>query len=161
MNIVLSESNFNVEKLYYMEPVINNIIDNSMFIKIIYSNNIITMNGIYLNLNLTISRSDVYFKKIKYTFDVTNIYNNNLLSKIYRIESSILDKYLGNKIKSKRFVIHDTLKNGIIKIFPNNLTNLSNYTGINNNTDCNFVLKISGMWENVSEVGLTYKLTTR
>ena len=92
MNIVLSESNFNVEKLYYMEPVINNIIDNSMFIKIIYSNNIITMNGIYLNLNLTISRSDVYFKKIKYTFDVTNIYNNNLLSKIYRIESSILDK---------------------------------------------------------------------
>ena len=114
-----------------------------------------------LNLNLTISRSDVYFKKIKYTFDVTNIYNNNLLSKIYRIESSILDKYLGNKIKSKRFVIYDTLKNGIIKIFPNNLTNLSNYTGINNNTDCNFVLKISGMWENVSEVGLTYKLTTR
>ena len=161
MNIVLSESNFNVEKLYYMEPVINTIIDNSMFIKIIYSNNLIVMNGIYLNLNLTISKSEVYFKKIKYTFDVTNIYNNNLLSKLYRIESSILDKYLGNKIKSKRFVIHDTLKNGIIKLFPNNSTNLSHYTGINNNTDYNFVLKISGMWENMSEVGLTYKLTTR
>jgi hypothetical protein len=159
MNIVLSESNFKPDNLYYMEPVINTIIDNSMFIKIVYSNNIIVMNGIYLNLNLIVNRSEVYFKKIKYSFDINNTYNNNLLNKVYRIESAILTKYLGNKIKSKRFVIYDTLKNGIIKLFPNSSINLTDYKGINNNTDSVYVLKISGIWENTSEIGLTYKLT--
>ena len=32
MNIILSDSQFNIENLYFMEPIVNTIMDNSMFI---------------------------------------------------------------------------------------------------------------------------------
>jgi hypothetical protein len=57
--------------------------------------------------------------------------------------------YIKNKIQRK--IIFNTLNSGVIKIFPNNDTDF-----ISNNNS--FILKISGIWENETEYGLTYKL---
>lgn len=169
MNIILSDSQFNIENLYFMEPIINTIMDNSTFIKIIYSNKLVTLNGLYLNMDINITRNEIYFKKIKYTYDVSNIHNNTMINKISSIESNILDKYVCSKPKIKKYIITETLKSGIVKIFPNqqnicinsnNLNSSLNITTNHNNTNTCFILKISGIWENETEYGLTYKLST-
>ena len=181
MNIILSDSQFNIENLYFMEPIVNTIMDNSMFIKILYSNQLVTLNGLYLNMDINVTSNELYFKKIKYTYDVTNVHNNVILNKIYSIESNILDKYVCSKPKSKKIIIYDTLKSGIIKIFPNqpNIYNNSDSSNsslnipnhnVNHNVNPNvnrnqsyhtsFILKISGIWENETEYGVTYKLST-
>jgi len=169
MNVLLSVSQINIDNIYFMEPIINTIMDNSRFIKILYSNNLITLNGLYLTLDLKISNKEMYFKKIKYTYDQKNNDNNLILTKLYNIESCILDKYSCNK--TKKYILYNTLKTGMIKIFPNQ-PNVHNYSAVTpattNTSDTHqsggiqqkFTVKISGIWENDTEYGITYKLST-
>jgi hypothetical protein len=173
MNIVLSESNFNIDNIYFTEPIVNTIMDNSMFIKIIYSNKLITLNGLYLTMDIRVDHSELYFKKIKYTYDLKNSHNHSIINNLYSIESSILDKHTSSNLKTKKYILHDTLKTGMIKIFPNqpnihnnlfntplSTTNNSHNQSNNHKHPSEFILKISGIWENDTEYGITYKLST-
>jgi len=148
MNVVIKEEQFKISNIYYTESIQNIIMDNSQFIKIVYSNEDIMMSGIFLLVELKHVTKESYFKKIKITYDTS--LNKNILSRIYEIENQLLQKYNNNK-KIQRKIIYDTLNNGVIKLFPNNENDL-----INNNNS--FILKISGIWENDTEYGLTYKL---
>jgi hypothetical protein len=169
MNIVLTELQYEADSIYFMEPIVNTIMENSVFIKVIYSNPIIILNGLYLQLDLKLISSEIYFKKVKYTYDVNNDYNKNMLNKIFNIENSILDKYSTNSfIKKKKNIIWDTLITGAIKLYPNTMYNETNDCNaiVNTipksvsklNTPNVFILKISGIWENTNEYGLTYKI---
>jgi len=139
--------------------------ENSVFIKLIYSNSIIILNGLYLQLDLNLISSEVYFKKLKHTYDINNVNNNNVLNNIYNIENGILDKYNSNK--KKKNIIHDALITGIIKLYPNTRYNddmesntlTSSISKFNSTSTTVFILKISGIWENDNEYGLTYKIT--
>jgi hypothetical protein len=148
MNVVIKEEQFKISNIYYTEPIQNIIMDNSQFIKIVYSNQDIMMSGIFLLVELKHITKESYFKKIKITYDTS--LNKNILNRIYEIENQLLQKYNIHK-KIQRKIIYDTLINGVIKLFPNNENDLNN----NNNS---FILKISGIWENDTEYGLTYKL---
>lgn len=148
MNVVIKEEQFKISNIYYTEPIQNIIMDNSQFIKIVYSNQDIMMSGIFLLVELKHITKESYFKKIKITYDTS--LNKNILNRIYEIENQLLQKYNIHK-KIQRKIIYDTLNNGVIKLFPNNENDLNN----NNNS---FILKISGIWENDTEYGLTYKL---
>jgi|TARA_B110000967_G_scaffold137132_1_gene140001 hypothetical protein len=148
MNVVIKEEQFKISNIYYTEPIQNIIMDNSQFIKIVYSNQDIMMSGIFLLVELKHITKESYFKKIKITYDTS--LNKNILNRIYEIENQLLQKYNIHK-KIQRKIIYDTLNNGVIKLFPNNENDL-----INNNNS--FILKISGIWENDTEYGLTYKL---
>ena len=92
MNIVIEIDNFNKDHIFLQEPVKNNIIDDSKFIRIIYSNNIFAVNTVYIVFNLHIIQIENYFNKL-------------------------------HKI----------------------------------NSDNEFIIKISGIWENEYEYGITYK----
>lgn len=165
MNIVLTTSQYNVDNIYFIEPIVNTIMENSVFIKLIYSNSIIILNGLYLQLDLNLISSEVYFKKLKHTYDINNVNNNNVLNNIYNIENGILDKYNSNK--KKKNIIHDALITGIIKLYPNTRYNddmesntlTSSISKFNSTSTTVFILKISGIWENDNEYGLTYKIT--
>lgn len=148
MNVVIKEEQFNLTNVYYTEPIQNIIMDNSQFVKIVYSNEDVMMNGIYLLVDLKHINKESYFKKIKITYDTS--LNKNILNRIYEIENQLLQKYNSNK-KIQRKIIYDTLNNGVIKLFPNDENDV-----ISNNNS--FILKISGIWENETEYGLTYKL---
>jgi hypothetical protein len=148
MNVVIKEEQFKISNIYYTEPIQNIIMDNSQFIKIVYSNQDIMISGIFLLVELKHITKESYFKKIKITYDTS--LNKNILNRIYEIENQLLQKYNNNK-KIQRKIIYNTLNNGVIKLFPNNENDL-----INNNNS--FILKISGIWENDTEYGLTYKL---
>ena len=148
MNVVIKEDQLNITNVYYTEPIQNIIMDNSQFIKILYSTQDIILNGIYLLVELKHIIKEKYFKKIKISYDV-NV-NKSMLHKIYEIENQLLNKY-NIKHKIQRKIIYDTLSHGVIKMFPNNENDI-----INNKNS--FILKISGIWENTAEYGLTYKL---
>ena len=148
MNVVIKEDQLNISNVYYTEPIQNIIMDNSQFIKIVYSTQDIILNGIYLLVELKHITKEKYFKKIKISYDVN--LNKSMLHKIYEIENQLLNKY-NVKHKIQRKIIYDTLSNGVIKMFPNNENDI-----INNKNS--FILKISGVWENATEYGLTYKL---
>jgi len=169
MNIVLTDSQYEADHIYFMEPIVNTIMENSVFIKVIYSNPIIILNGLYLQLDLKLISSEIYFKKVKYTYDINNDHNRIMLNKIFNIENSILDKYSISSInKKKKNIIYDTLISGAIKLYPNAQYNDEAVSNTTTNTVTKsvskvsssnvFILKISGIWENTNEYGLTYKI---
>jgi len=147
MNIILNPKQFNMNHVYFSEPIENTIMDESIFIKILYSNELMTLNGIFTDLEIKITQKDNYFKKIKFNFDTTQ--NNEILQKVYKMETDILNKYNSNKTKKR--TIYDSLSTGNMKIFPNIGTEI-------NKCSNKFILKISGLWENNHEIGITYKI---
>jgi hypothetical protein len=149
MNIVVTHNQFNNKCIYFNEPIQNTVMDNSKFIKLIYSNENIMLNGIVLLLNLKTLNKETYFKKIKISYDINHTINKEILNNIYKIEHNILLKYKCSK--KPRTILYDTLHSGVIKIFPNIDNDI-------NNSNNSFILKISGIWEDDNEYGLTYKI---
>ena len=76
MNIIFDYKTFNIDNIFLYDPIKNNIIDNSNFVRIIYSDYNLILNGIYLQINLD--------KQC----ESTNIYDE-----LETIENSILIKY--------------------------------------------------------------------
>jgi len=68
MNIVIDIDEFNKDYIFLQEPVKNNIIDDSKFIRLIYSNNIFSVNTVYIVVNLQIVNIENYFNKHKFLF---------------------------------------------------------------------------------------------
>ena len=151
MNIVLTANQFKKEHVYFYQPIENTIMENSKFVKLLYSNDLFILNGLYLLLNISVNNRENYFKKIKHNFDIE--LNKHFLTSIYNIEKMILNNYNNNNDndrRSKKFCIYDSLSSGFYKTFPIDTTIINN-----NNT---FILKISGIWENETEYGLTFKI---
>jgi hypothetical protein len=147
MNIALEINQFDNDCIYFLDPIKNNIINDSNFIRMIYSNENITFNGIYILIHFIDITCEKYYNKYKCSFN-KNI-NSDLLSKIKIMEENILKKYnIQNKLPQNK--IYEQLNTGNIKVF-NDLT-------CKNNID--FVLKISGIWETSNNYGLTYKFTS-
>jgi hypothetical protein len=145
MNIVKTIEQYDENNSYFCESIKNNIMNDSVFIRILYSTNFFVMNGIYLYVNLNIINIEKFYNKYKCNFNVA--LNKELICKIKMIEENLLKKININN-KMPQYKIFEQLKNGNIKIFCDN-----NIIKTNNQ----FILKISGIWENVQHYGLTYK----
>lgn len=144
MNIVKKLEQFNQNYVYFCDPIKNNIMNDGNFIRILYSNNFVVFNGIYLLIELNELTVEKYYNKYKCSF---NTYaNKDIIDRVYEIEDSILKKInIPNKIS--QYKINEQLKNGIIKLY-NDFTIRAN---------ASFILKISGIWETNNNYGLTYK----
>ena len=98
MNVILIPHQFQKEHIYFYEPIENTIMDNSQFIKIVYSTEDLILNGVYLLINLHITSKESYFKKMKYGFDLNN--NKELLKSIYNIPvSEPLNRYSARRCR--------------------------------------------------------------
>jgi len=148
MNIVIDIDEFNKDHIFLQEPVKNNIIDDSKFIRLIYSNNIFAVNTVYIIFNLHISQIENYFNKHKFVFNVKQ--NTKPINQLKSIEESILDKIFINN-KKPVFRLYEQLNSGNIKLFKDSLKLHKTYS------DNEFIIKISGIWENEYEYGITYK----
>lgn len=105
MNLLLDSNNYNVNNLFFYEPVKNTVIDESKFIRIIYSDENIILNGLYLKI------------------DIKNNNTESILEYINNIENDILLKYSKLKIKIVKlkeqlqyFIKKNTLNNIILKL---------------------------------------------
>ena len=145
MIVVKSIEQYDINSIYFCDPIKNNIVDDGKFIKILYSASNFILNGIYLLLNFNEINIERYYNKYKCNFNINN--NEKLIESIKNIENNLLSKYeLTGKIPN--YKIYEQLKNGNIKLFCDNLKKT------NNNS---FILKISGLWETDIYYGLTYK----
>ena len=149
MFVTLELNQFNINNIFTSDKTKNNIMTNSDFYRLYFSDDSIITNGIYLNFtlyNVTIER---YFNKIKCCFDDTN---NNIINQIIGIENMILNKcYDINENKCTR--IEEQMSHNYIKIFDTSNLALGNYKQIN------ILLKISGIWSSnsQSQYGLTFR----
>jgi len=145
MNIVKNIEQYNQDNVYFLEPIKNNIIDNGRFIRIIYSTSLFSLNGIYISLFINDILIEKYYNKYKCIFDINQY--GSLIDKIRFFEEGLINK-IGINGKIPRFKIYEQLKNGNIKVFSDKP---------NINVSKHFLLKISGIWETITEYGLTYK----
>ena len=130
MNIAITAKDLSIDDIFFLDPIKNIIINNSKFIRIIYSNNLLTLNGIYLICNIDNKHKNN---------------NHGLLLYIQSLEDNILNKFSKEKIKNHK----------IREYFNNNFIN-TNYTkGEENYTK--YILKISGIWDASNNIGLTFK----
>jgi len=145
MNLVKLIEQYNNNNLIFCEPIKNNIMNDGNFIRILYSTDIITFNGVYLLIRLSDCICEKFYNKVKCTFNSSN--QKELIEQIKSIEEDILKKY--NTIKIPSYKINEQLSSGTIKI----------YSDIAYKSSHTFVLKISGIWETPTHYGLTYKFT--
>ncbi len=143
MNLVKRLEQYHENNVVFCEPIKNNIMNDGNFIRILYSTNIMTLNGIYLFVNLFDISCEKYYNKYKCSFNVSN--HKEYIDKLKLIEEDILKKYKTSKIPL--YKIYDQIKCGYIKIFSD----------VGNKSNCAFILKISGIWETQYNYGLTYK----
>ena len=86
------------------------------------------------------------------SFSILNQHNINIIKELNRIEHIIIEyaKDYFNINKINIYSLRNQLKQGSIKIY-----NSSNYE--NNCNYENTIIKISGIWENDQNIGITYK----
>tara|TARA_B100000575_G_C23142350_1_gene665218 strand:- start:3555 stop:4025 length:471 start_codon:yes stop_codon:yes gene_type:complete len=149
MFISLQLDQFDINNIFTSEKTKNNIMNNSDFYRLYFSDQEITTNGIYLNFTLHNITIDKYFNKIKCCFDDSN---NAIINKIIEIEKTILDICKDINI-NKCTRIEEQMSHNYIKIFDQSNLALGNYKNIN------ILLKISGIWSSNSQrqYGLTFR----
>lgn len=143
MNLVKQINQYDNKCLFFCEPIKNNIMNEGIFIKILYSNENISLNGIYLLVQFCDIVCEKYYNKYKCSFNILN--NKDIINNLKLIEEEILKKY--NTTKTPCYKIYEQIKCGYIKM----------YSIIGIKQTSSFVLKISGIWETPQNYGLTYK----
>jgi len=144
MNIVKKINQYDENNVLFCEPIKNNVMNDGNFIRILYSTQYLTLNGIYLLISLYDITCEKYYMKYKCSFNYS--IHKDTIDNIKVIEEDILKKY---EIKDKiaQFKIFEQMRNGNIKIFSE----------VINKSVSQFILKISGIWETQYNYGLTYK----
>lgn len=129
---------YNINHIYILPSKSNYILKNGWYNKLLYSNENITLNGLYISIKLNNLQ---YFKK----YNKYYLRFSNTLEDIIELEEQILSKYNNNKTHST--IIKTSIKNKSLLI-----NSRQNITGNH------FILYISGIWENNNEIGLIYKI---
>lgn len=137
MLLYLPHNTINLNNIYFGEGIKNTVIENGKFIRLIYSTHDMVLNGIYVHVPFNINKSSCN----KYYFKFAD--NEEYKSHFINIEKFILDKH--NVNKKKYYKLTEQLNQNSIKLF--------NYVESYNK----IILKISGLWEDETGYGLTYK----
>lgn len=133
---------FNNEYVHFGERTTNNVIQNSDFCRINYSCHNYSLNGVYLYFTIDSLKLEKNFNKTRINFEVEK---NLFVKKLQKIEELILKKIDSDLTHVK--CINHQMEQGTFKV--------QEYYGGNS-----FLLKISGVWINKYECGITYKFVS-
>tara|TARA_B110000046_G_scaffold185958_1_gene230785 strand:+ start:10203 stop:10673 length:471 start_codon:yes stop_codon:yes gene_type:complete len=151
MYIVIQPDDFNISNVFLSEKAKNNILNGGDFYRILYSTNCATLNGIFISLKFKIFDYEEYFNKIKCYLSPGE--NKRTINFIQKFEKELLINTPDMGNSTPEYKIMDQLKMNFIKIINdgNNL-NMSNST-----KEINIILKVSGIWTNGDNYGLTFR----
>ena len=145
MNLIIDD--FNERYIHFYPSVKNTVMDNSSFIRLGYSNSLVKLNGVYVELTLKPKNIEKYFNKSKYFYDYLE--NQNEINKIIELENIILEKLQYDRYVNKAHKLKEQLMSNNIRVFCNNEDNQIITNKI--------LVKISGIWETENSCGLTFK----
>jgi len=166
--IVYDIPKFNVNNVFLLESKKNMIMEGK-FTKIIYSDAFFVLYGIFLKVPMMIegtTTDNATGNKKFYRFNIQNITHENTMNEIIHIETRILEFYkeVYNINKKLNTILRNQLYNGYIKIYRNPGGEEGSEKSTADDTKStifprkvNFLLKISGVWEDNESIGLTYK----
>jgi len=142
--VTIQPENITKEYIYFNEPIQNNIINESRYIRILYSTPNIVFNGIHVLISLTIDNIERQYNKNILYYNIEK--NTQTINDIKKIEKTILKKY--DSLKSPSYNLSQLIEGGVIRLF----TDLTEKKKV-----MNIILKISGLWEDDETYGVTYK----
>ena len=116
-----------------------------------YSNDLVSMNGIYIKFNLYDLEIEEYYNKIKCNFSRYDDRNKFLIKQLTMIEHEILKNYI-QLTQNPVYTIREQLMNYYIKLFHK-----ENNKVIGKLSSVSVILKISGLWLTNKEHGLTFR----
>jgi hypothetical protein len=150
MFLVLQYNNFHYNHIKIGKKTNNNVMKNSDFYNITFSNSMVVLNKLFLHFPLTILNSQNYFNKIKINFNPNK--NIDFIKHLVNIEEIICNKFIKeSNIKNITpiYNIKNLLTTNTIKCFKINEQRKLNKTQI--------FIKISGIWCDSKNFGLIYK----
>ena len=149
MNIAYKLDQINLQNLFFLDSK-KNIIMDGKFTKILYSDELLTTNGISVVIPFHNTTIDKTYNKTMLKFQTSDSVNVRIANELSRIEKYILEYYkqISNNTKSATTTLNDHMKNGNVKIYRDSITSTNAKT---------VIIKISGIWEDQTRVGLTYK----
>jgi len=158
MNFILNKNCFNIDNVCFLETKHNIVMENGHFTKMFYSTSEFILNNIFIDFEIIVkdihqlvNEYNNYGNGGKYImyFDL-NIENMRIFQKIMDIEKQILEYYLKyrNIDKKCEYILKNQIMNKNLKFYRNATTQ----------DNIMFYLKISGVWENNSQIGITYKV---
>lgn len=149
MNIILQKNQFNIVNINLLKKKVNNVIS-GYFTKFIYSSELFTMNGLYLDFSIHNMVSNIENRCLSISYQPYEKDNMCQVSSLTSIEGQLLDYYncINNMRKQCVPILSKKLYSGNIKkildanILPNNV----------------ITVKVSGIWETENEIGLAIKM---
>ena len=150
MNVVLDIRDVHKRNLFYCDPVNNTVMDDSVFVRTGFTNELFTLNGVYLNCPLKVSKIDKYFHKYKYMFDYNS--NMDLIDSLIKLEREIIGNFNIHGLVPI-YKLRDQLLSLHIRVFENDE---SIFMPLESG-EYSFTLKISGIWQTSESCGLTFK----
>lgn len=134
------------DSVYLFDPTVNNVMENSSFIKIFYSTSMFVTNGVYIHIPIVPTIVNRHMNKIFILFSKSA--HHGIIQQLSIIERQILSQ-VHYVEKSPVFKIRDQLSLGEIRMYkPMSSDPVGNIE---------LTLKISGIWETNTEYGLTFK----
>ena len=155
--LVLNIKDISAENIYFMDAK-KNILMDGIFSKMIFIHPYFSINGIYIDLPITIQKTENISRdySVKQTISFLVAHHSYLLHQIELLEKNILDKYIPfDTSLPKIYSIMQTMKLGYFRVFRE-ASSSSSKMEVPNKSE--FVLKISGIWENAKGYGLSYKI---
>lgn len=148
MFISFNLSNFDKRNIIFSDKTKNNVLQKGDFYRINYSDSLLALNGAYLYFTLHDVNIEPYFNKLKCNFNKKK--NLVVIEQLKQIEKEILSCLDINKTPIYR--IEEQLSQNFIKIYAD--THLSK-THMKDKIE--ILLKVSGVWDNQYEYGITFR----
>ena len=150
MYIATDIKTFNIKKVILHEPVKNILKVGSEFIKIVYSDNNMMLNGIYIMMDMY--NIEIYkVKSDKLKIKMKSDENAKLLARLVEIEKELLG-LIQDKMNKIYHLKLDILKLRALKLSANKGIDLGCY---DNKT---FIIRIFGVWSDENNCGLNYQI---
>uniref|UniRef100_A0A6C0DCG7 Uncharacterized protein n=1 Tax=viral metagenome TaxID=1070528 RepID=A0A6C0DCG7_9ZZZZ len=127
------------------------------FTKLIFSNELFIMNGIYILFPIDHNGSEKIMNKTQIRFNPFQQYNQTLINEFSKLEKNILEYYKQTRMCNCK-IVPLLQKQMLIGFMKTNKEYKNQFLINENNKNILYVLKISGIWETKDEIGLTYKL---
>lgn len=150
-----SPKKISITNVYILDAKRNMIME-GLFSKLIYSNELFTMTGLYILCPIEIICVENIGAKKQIQFNPYTQHNLQIVQDFSKLECRILEYYKQTKQNNRKIInsLAKQLYSGTVKIYKDYNQNFQKNADSSNF----FLLKVSGIWETNENIGLTYKV---